>query len=140
MRRQYRSGDEAGGADADAQGKLRRAGQQPVDELLQPGERVVAIATDERQALPVADFPREVDDGAADLPLSHVDTDELTGITRDLQQDGRLAAARGPSTDLLDQARSGELVDHVRDGRPGQVRPARDVRPADRPQTRPGRA
>ena len=86
----------------------------------------------------MADVAREVDDGAPDLALPHVHPDELPGVTRDLQQDGRLATARGSAADLLDQPGNGQLADHVRDGGPGEVRPARDVRPTDGPETRQG--
>ncbi len=126
---------EAGRADADTQWRLRGKHEQSVEQLLEAVEGIVTVATLQGELLAMADLAREVDDGPADLALPHVDADELAGIPRDLQQDGGLATTGRTSADLLDQARRRELVDDVRDRRAGQVRPARDVRPADRPQT-----
>ena len=67
-------------------------------------------------------------------PVAHVHTDELTCIPGDLQQDGRLAAARGPSPDLVDEPGTRQLGDHVRHGRAGELGAARDVRAADGPE------
>ena len=82
-------------------------------------------------ALAVRHVAGEIDDGAPDVAVAHVDADELARVARDLEQDGSLTAARRAAPDLLHEARIRELGHEVRDGRPGELGPARDVGAAD---------
>ena len=74
--------DESRGPDPDAQGWLPRRPNQPVDHLVQPDERLVAVPAVQRQSLPMADVSREVDHRTPDLALTHMHPDQLPGVAR----------------------------------------------------------
>ena len=88
-----------------------------IEELVHQRQRGVANAAIARQAEGVLDLAAEVDDGAAEFLAGEVDADQVAGVAFDVQQNRRLATARGSVADLFDELLLEQVGDDLRDGR-----------------------
>ena len=124
--------DEAGCAHADPDqgpiGSLHQVEHQRLERA--QGSRAVVVPDVAR--LPGVHLTAQVDDDAAEAVTIDIDADELAGVSRDAQQDGRLAAGRRTRPGLDHEPVVEQPFDQVGDGRAGQLRGAGDIRPAER--------
>ena len=119
-------------ADADAQEGRRIVGAQGVDKPEHELDRGVAVAPLEGQVDRAQDLASQVHDGTAEARLAEVEPDEVAAVRGHAQEDRRLAAARLPATDLLDQAVVHERADEVANGGARQAGDPCEVRARER--------
>src|SRR6185436_5414356 len=124
----------AGRADPDAE----QRGGDPLEEAVEQVEDevhgVVAVAAGNRQLDGPADLAAEVDERPGELLLAQIQPDDEPRVLVDLEEDRRLAAARGSAADLPNHALVEQAGHDVRNGGAGQAGLAGDVGAADRPE------
>ena len=113
--------DDTRRADADPEEGGPVIGAQGVNKLVNEFDGGIAVPSFERQVDRAEDLAAQVDDGATELRLAEVESDEVAAVGGDAQEDGRLAAARPATTDFLDQAVIDERADEIADRGPGQA-------------------
>ena len=124
--------DDARRADADAEDRLVRAGQDLVDQVVDQGEGGVAVLAVEVLADPFADLAAEVEKGCGEGSLAEVEGDHMAGVVDERDERRLLAAGAGAAADLLGEALLLELSDELPDRGAGQAGEAGDLRAADR--------
>ena len=108
------------------------AGSDLVDELVDEGDRVVAVAAVEVAAGAGGDLAAEVRERGGERSLAEVEDDDRPGVRVERDEGRLLAAGARAHADVDGQAVALEVADQLADARPGQAGQPGDVRAGDR--------
>src|SRR5690606_3892465 len=119
--------NQARAADADAQQGGGRGAEKAVDELVDEVERFLAAGAMCGELSALGDVAAQVDQSAAEVAATKVETEQAVGVGLYLEQGRRLATGRRTKAGFGDEIFFDKVIDDGRDGGPGQMSGARDV-------------